>query len=407
MLCQRKTSTRAILHRRASHLRRPTRLRMSLSNVACKLGIKETGLVREALLLSFAMGTFKMLPLVCKNMHRTCEERFVKGHKGTEVDDQEEVPYEDSLFGVMEKPMQAAVIVAASARFLRYTSISRIIYEQLMDVPGCFVADTHLIRVCYLVCFVWLALRGKNAIISRATARVLRKFESSVDRRAALQAIKNLGALLTAIIAIITAITLSEILNISITRAWAGLGFTGVAAGLAAKDTAANVIGGLLINLTKPFQVGQYINVGGVTGEVLEIGSMKTRLMTAKERHEVVMPNSHFLNNVVTNLSSLPVQNLEAEFGVDGANLEKMPQVCTRIYEMLVSHPLVDVEGLEPYCNVKDITLACPVITLRCVLKRPCKTPAVFARTKEEILFKVREILGEYNIDFAYPKAKY
>lgn len=391
---------------RSRPLRRSVRARLSLSTVALKLGVKEAGLARETMLLTLAYGAFRIIPNVCNKVYHTYDTKWANGHRAENNKWSNEVPYEDSLFGVLEKPLQASLAIVALARFLKYTGISKIAYSMLMDTPGCLIMDTYLVRLGYLACFVWLAFRGKTAIVNRATRKVLRKFKTNADRRTATQAVKNVGTVATTIIGVIAAISLSDILNVSITRAWAGLGFTGVAAGLAAKDTAANIIGGLLINLTKPFEVSQYISIGNVMGEVLEIGSMKTRIMTAKDRYEVVVPNSHFLNSVVTNLSTLPAQNLEAEFGVSGTSLEKMPIVCKKIYHMLLRHPLVDSESLEPYCNVGDISLFCPVISLRCILKRPCKTPAVYARTREEILFKVRDILREENVDFVYPRAR-
>lgn len=391
---------------RSTPLRRCVRARLSLSSVALKLGVKEAGLARETMFLALAFGAFKIIPNVCNKVYQTYDAKWASVLRAEHDKWRDEVPYADSLFGVLEKPLQASLAIAASARFLQYTGISKVAYSLLMDTPGCLIMDTYLVRLGYLACFVWLALRGKTAIMNRATRKVLRKFKTYSDRRTATQAVKNVGTVATFIIGVIAAISLSDILNVSISRAWAGLGFTGVAAGLAAKDTAANIIGGLLINLTKPFEVSQYISIGNVMGEVLEIGSMRTRIMTAKDRYEVVVPNSHFLNSVVTNLSTLPAQNLEAEFGVSGASLEKMPIVCKKIYHMLLRHPSVDSDSLEPYCNVGDISLFCPVITLRCILKRPCKTPAVYARTREEILFKVRDILQEENVDFVYPRAR-
>ena len=60
----------------------------------------------------------------------------------------------------------------------------------------------------------------------------------------------------------------------------AGLGIGGLAFALAAKDTAANLFGSIMILLDKPFQVGDWVKVSESEGTVEEIGLRSTRIRT-------------------------------------------------------------------------------------------------------------------------------
>ena len=60
----------------------------------------------------------------------------------------------------------------------------------------------------------------------------------------------------------------------------AGLGLGGLAFALAAKDTAANLFGSLMIVFDRPFKVGDWVVTSGAEGTVVEVGFRSTRIRT-------------------------------------------------------------------------------------------------------------------------------
>ena len=72
----------------------------------------------------------------------------------------------------------------------------------------------------------------------------------------------------------------------------ASAGVAGLALGFAAKDTLANVFGGLFIIIDSPYKIGDYVNLdSGERGEVTRIGLRSTRLLT-RDDIEVTIPNA-------------------------------------------------------------------------------------------------------------------
>ena len=90
----------------------------------------------------------------------------------------------------------------------------------------------------------------------------------------------------------------------------AGLGIGSLAFALAAKDTIANLFGGLTILLDKPFKINQRVQIEGYDGTITEIGLRSTRLTTQFDGRVVTIPNSKFASNAVVNVSSEPSRNI-------------------------------------------------------------------------------------------------
>lgn len=81
----------------------------------------------------------------------------------------------------------------------------------------------------------------------------------------------------------------------------AGLGLGGLALALAAKDSAANFFGSLMILLDQPFNIGDWVKVGETEGTVEEIGLRSTRIRTFYNSI-VVVPNSTMAVSTLDNL---------------------------------------------------------------------------------------------------------
>jgi len=77
----------------------------------------------------------------------------------------------------------------------------------------------------------------------------------------------------------------------------------GIGIGLAAQDVFKNILGGLIIILDQPFQVGDKVSVGGTYGEVVSIGLRSTRIVT-HEDSLVSVPNSQVVDSQVANSNS-------------------------------------------------------------------------------------------------------
>lgn len=89
----------------------------------------------------------------------------------------------------------------------------------------------------------------------------------------------------------------------------AGLGVLGVAVGLALQGVFRNIIAGVTIIFTKPFRVGEYIDLLGVHGEVHEISLFSTKLIH-DDRSQIVIPNRKIIGEILHNYGHIRQLNL-------------------------------------------------------------------------------------------------
>jgi len=89
----------------------------------------------------------------------------------------------------------------------------------------------------------------------------------------------------------------------------AGIGVAGVGIGLAAQGVLGNVIAGLTIIFTKPFRVGEYIELAGVNGQVTTIELFSTTLLHS-DKSRVVIPNRKIVGEILHNYGSVRQLNL-------------------------------------------------------------------------------------------------
>ena len=100
-----------------------------------------------------------------------------------------------------------------------------------------------------------------------------------------------------------------------ISSLFAALGAAGITLGLGLKESVANIASGIQIVVTKPFQVGHYIQLNNVEGTVTRVEIMYSTLMTL-DKKEVVMPNSIVTNSILTNYTALGVRRVDFNYTV-------------------------------------------------------------------------------------------
>ena len=98
-------------------------------------------------------------------------------------------------------------------------------------------------------------------------------------------------------------------------KALGAAGLASVAIGLAFKDIFQNFFAGILLLWKFPFEPGDYIECGDVTGKVLET---QLRLTTIRQTNGelVVLPNSYLLGNPVNVLTSKDLRRVEVKAGI-------------------------------------------------------------------------------------------
>ena len=127
-------------------------------------------------------------------------------------------------------------------------------------------------------------------LIQRAVERIL-------SRNAALAPIhRYLRSALSVVLWLLLALVLLGSMGVELTSIIALLSVAGLAVSLALQNTLSNLAGGIMLLVSKPFTIGDYVEIGSVSGTVSMIG-MSYSTLTTVENKEIYIPNSQLIIN--------------------------------------------------------------------------------------------------------------
>ena len=193
-------------------------------------------------------------------------------------------------------------------------------------------------------------------------------------------------------------IILSSIFKVNVGTLVAGLGIGGLAIALAAKETLENLMGSFTIFLDKPFVVGDMVRVAGITGAVEKVGFRSTRLRTL-EKSYVTLPNRMMIDSELDNLSLRTFRRSNFTVGVTYSTTpEQLKAIVADIQDYIDNHPNTNQEGKIRFHDFGPSSL--DIMVLFFVDTMDWTT---YLNVKEEILYKIIEIVKKHGAEFAYP----
>ncbi|HMV41454.1 MAG TPA: mechanosensitive ion channel family protein [Leptospiraceae bacterium] len=179
----------------------------------------------------------------------------------------------------------------------------------------------------------------------------------------------------------------------------AGLGIGGLALALAAKDTAANLFGSVMIFMDKPFKIDDHIIINGKEGIVEDIGFRSTLIRTWEDSL-VTIPNSVVANADIENMGvrrwRRNVINIDVTYDT---NPEKMEAFLEGIKEIIMKNPLIVADTV--HIGFRDFGASSLVIYLQFCLAVDSLPKNLEGR--QLILLDVMRLAKEVGITFAYP----
>jgi len=135
-------------------------------------------------------------------------------------------------------------------------------------------------------------------------------------------------------------------LGVDVTSLLAGVTISGLAVALAAKDTVENLFGSIMIFVDRPFQIDDYIEVGGISGTVEEVGFRSTRLRTPIGSI-VTIPNGTIASAKVDNMGLRKARRMRFNLGFTyDATRDQINEFCTRAHAVLEADERI-VDGHE------------------------------------------------------------
>ena len=188
--------------------------------------------------------------------------------------------------------------------------------------------------------------------------------------------------------------------GINVSALIASLGLGGLAFALAAKDTAANLFGGLTVLADKSMRVGDWIKIGDVEGIVEDIG-LRTTKIRSFEKSLIVVPNQFLANQSLENFSRRNVRRIKMTIGLTySTTRDQMVKILKEIREMLRNHPGIAKDQLLMvyFTDFGDSSLD---IFVYCFTNTA--DWAKYLEIREDVNLKIMEIVERNGASFAFP----
>lgn len=176
---------------------------------------------------------------------------------------------------------------------------------------------------------------------------------------------------------------------------WGAAGIAGIAVGFAAQTSVSNLISGLFVLGEKAMKVGDFIEVGGVSGTVDSVGLLSIKIHTVNNQM-VRIPNSSIINSNFQNNSFFEIRRFSFELSVDYATdmnvaleaLSSVPELCPSVLKEPA--PAVWYNGF----GESGINIVLAVWF----------NPSDLVKMKNEVYIAIKKVFDEKNINIPFSR---
>jgi len=181
---------------------------------------------------------------------------------------------------------------------------------------------------------VWSAYRVTDLLSEFFASKAL-KTETKIDDLL-IPLLRKTGKIFITVFGLIY---IADALDIQIGPLLAGLGIGGIGFAFAARDTLENFFGSITVIVDRPFQIGDWVQIGDTEGTVEEIGFRSTRVRTFYNSL-ITIPNGNLVRAVVDNFGKRKYRRWKTHLSLTyDTHPDKIEAFCEGIRELIRVHP--------------------------------------------------------------------
>ncbi|WP_426963536.1 mechanosensitive ion channel family protein [Haloparvum alkalitolerans] len=177
-----------------------------------------------------------------------------------------------------------------------------------------------------------------------------------------------------------------------------GAGFLGIVVGMAARQTLGAVLAGIVLMFSRPFEIGDWVEVGEYEGVVTDITIVNTRIRTFDGEH-VTIPNDVIGGNPVLDRTKEDRLRIEVEVGVD---YEDDPERAAEVAVEAVEGVDNVLQMPSPQVVGKRFADSAVVLGVRYWIDNPSSRKRW--RTRTGVIAAVHEAFAEEGITIPFPQ---
>ena len=209
--------------------------------------------------------------------------------------------------------------------------------------------------------------------------------------------ISALESVLRFIIIFVGAIFIADALGFELTSLLAGLGISGLAFALAAKDSISNFFGAITVLLDRPFKVGDWVVIGTSEGEVIEI-NLRTTLVRTSLDTIITIPNANLVNIPVENWGKRRWRRWQSMVHLDiNSDPEKVESFCQQTLDLIHNHEATTKED-SSWCSIN--TISAQSIDIELNLYWDVESSIAERKARESLIIDLMELAKGLELSF-------
>lgn len=269
----------------------------------------------------------------------------------------------------------------------------------LIDVIGDYTGFSSTDRYIHALqkasaigCVVWIFYRWKR--------EVELVFQKNPSKRVDLTTIQMVSRLATIGVGMLAALIILQTFGINVTPLLA-FGSVGAASlGFASKDVIANFCSGILLQMSRPFIIGDFITLPekNLSGSVEDIGWFRTSIRDTEKRI-AYLPNNLFSTLLLINSSRVTHRHIKQQLKIRFKDIDKLPELASQMKAHLEKHPEIDPRSV--YITLKafgDYACEIDIDAYSTTLD-----PKAFVQFQNTMLLELIGILKEAGVQLAIP----
>lgn len=196
------------------------------------------------------------------------------------------------------------------------------------------------------------------------------------------------------LILIVVLLAVLNLFGIEATSVVAMLGAATLAIGLALQGTLSDLAAGFMLILFRPFKLGQYVDIAGTSGTVVDLNLFFTELKTP-DNVQIVVPNGQAWGQIITNYSHHDTRRLDLTFGID------YDDSADTAMQVILDKARADsriMEDPEPWVRVTNLGESAVDLTARLW----CQS-GDYWNLKFELTKSIKEAFDDKGISIPYP----
>jgi MscS family membrane protein len=250
------------------------------------------------------------------------------------------------------------------------------------------------VKLFAMLAMVWAAYRATDLgteVLEGKAARTRTKIDDLL--------VPLLRKTLKVFITAVGFIYIADSFQIEILPLLTGLGIGTLAFGLAAKDSIENFFGSVAVIVDRPFEVGDWVQIGDVEGTVEELGFRSTRVRTFYNSL-VTVPNATLVRATVDNFGRRKYRRWKTHLTITyGTPPERIESFCEGIRELIRVHPYTR----KDYYQVWLHQFGPHSLDVLVYLFHEAPDWQTELRERHRLMIDIIRLAGQLGVEFAFP----